>query len=74
MATLNPEPAIPARPPRPIATPCVKVCIVDGASGWCLGCGRTLAEIAGWTRLSDDERAAVMASLPARLKDLDGAS
>ena len=36
----------PAKPPRPIATPCVKVCAVDGASGYCLGCRRTLAEIA----------------------------
>lgn len=56
----------PARPPRPIATPCVKVCAVDGASGYCLGCRRTLPEIAGWARLSDEERAAIMAALPDR--------
>jgi uncharacterized protein len=57
----------PARPPRPISTPCVKVCAVDGASGYCLGCRRTLPEIAGWARLSDEERAAIMAALPDRL-------
>lgn len=53
-------------PPRPIATPCVQVCVVDGASGLCLGCHRTLAEVAGWSRLADAERAAIMAELPAR--------
>ena len=53
-------------PPRAIVTPCVQVCVVDGASGLCLGCFRTLKEIAGWARFSDPERAALMAELPAR--------
>ncbi len=53
-------------PPRAIATPCTKVCMVDGESGLCLGCFRTLPEIAGWARFSEDERAALMAALPAR--------
>jgi predicted Fe-S protein YdhL (DUF1289 family) len=56
----------PARPPRAIATPCVKVCAVDGTTGVCLGCRRTLPEIAGWSRLSDEDRAAIMAALPHR--------
>uniref|UniRef100_B0T6V9 Fe-S protein n=1 Tax=Caulobacter sp. (strain K31) TaxID=366602 RepID=B0T6V9_CAUSK len=54
------------RPPRPIVTPCVKVCAVDGTTGVCLGCRRTLPEIAGWSRLSDEERATIMAALPHR--------
>ena len=54
------------RPPRAIATPCVQVCIVDGASGLCLGCHRTLPEIAKWARYDDSERAAILAELPAR--------
>ncbi|MBW8303254.1 MAG: DUF1289 domain-containing protein [Brevundimonas sp.] len=53
-------------PPRPIATPCVKVCIVDGASGLCLGCWRTLPEIGGWSGFSDAERARIMEALPGR--------
>ena len=57
-----------SRPPRPIATPCVKVCIVDGASGLCLGCWRTLSEIGGWSGFSDAERAAIMEALPGRAK------
>ena len=36
-------------PPKAIATPCIKVCVVDGASGLCLGCYRTLGEIGGWS-------------------------
>ena len=56
----------PSGPPRSIATPCIKVCIVDGASGLCLGCWRTLSEIGGWSGLSDADRARIMAELPGR--------
>lgn len=56
----------PPGPPRSIATPCVKVCVVDGASGHCLGCRRTLSEIAGWSGFTDEERARITAELPAR--------
>lgn len=53
--------------PKPsIATPCIKVCMVDGESGLCLGCLRTLPEIARWGALSDAERAAAIAELPSR--------
>ena len=56
----------PSRPPAPIKTPCIKVCVVDGESGLCMGCYRKLTEVAGWARLSDAERDAVMAELPGR--------
>lgn len=55
---------------QPIRTPCVKVCVVDGQTGNCLGCGRTLGEIARWARFSDVERDQVMAALPARIDAL----
>jgi predicted Fe-S protein YdhL (DUF1289 family) len=54
----------------PIKTPCIKVCVVDGPSGHCLGCGRTLNEIARWARLSDAERDQIMALLPPRMEAL----
>ena len=57
---------MPPSPPRAIPTPCVQVCIVDGQSGLCLGCYRTLAEIGRWSALSDETRAALMAELPGR--------
>jgi predicted Fe-S protein YdhL (DUF1289 family) len=37
----------------------------------CLGCCRTLDEIAGWGSMSDTERARVMAGLKARREALD---
>ncbi|HEV7157373.1 MAG TPA: DUF1289 domain-containing protein [Caulobacteraceae bacterium] len=50
----------------PIASPCVRVCIVDGESGLCLGCFRSLKEVAGWASFTADEREALMAELPSR--------
>ena len=53
-------------PPPPIVTPCTKVCVVDGESGLCLGCFRTLEEIASWEDFDPLKRAELMAALPAR--------
>jgi predicted Fe-S protein YdhL (DUF1289 family) len=50
-----------------IESPCVKICTLDARSADCLGCGRTIEEIARWTRMSAAERARVMTELPARL-------
>ncbi len=47
-------------------TPCIQVCVVDGQSGLCLGCYRTLGEIGGWAAFSDEKRAALIAELPGR--------
>lgn len=55
-----------AGPPKAVVSPCVQVCIVDPESGLCLGCFRTLPEIAGWARLPDPDRARLMTELPAR--------
>ncbi|MGI8527208.1 MAG: DUF1289 domain-containing protein [Pseudolabrys sp.] len=51
----------------PMLSPCVKVCVLDANAGRCLGCGRSIDEIARWTGMSAAERAAIMAELPARL-------
>ena len=39
-------------------SPCIKVCQLD-LQDRCLGCGRTRAEIARWSRMTDEERRAV---------------
>jgi predicted Fe-S protein YdhL (DUF1289 family) len=52
--------------PMPIVSPCTKVCTIDPRSGLCLGCGRTLAEIAQWASLTDGERQRIMDELPYR--------
>jgi predicted Fe-S protein YdhL (DUF1289 family) len=44
---------------------------IDSESGLCVGCGRTIDEIAGWAQMSDGERRAIMAALPARLERFD---
>jgi uncharacterized protein len=50
-----------------IETPCIKVCVLDQATGQCTGCGRTLDEIARWGAMSEAERRQIMQALPARL-------
>jgi predicted Fe-S protein YdhL (DUF1289 family) len=54
-------------PAAAISTPCVKICVVDPLSALCIGCGRTLDEIAGWGAMSETERIAVIAALEGRL-------
>ena len=50
-----------------IQSPCVNICSIDPRSRLCLGCGRTLEEVASWSTLTPAQRAAVMADLPARM-------
>lgn len=58
------------KPPSPIVSPCKKVCAVDGQTGLCLGCGRTLREIGKWTVFTPQEREDVMAVLDERMTHL----
>ena len=53
-----------------IETPCVKVCVVDPETGFCIGCGRTRPEIGSWLALSPVERRDIMAGLPERVATL----
>jgi predicted Fe-S protein YdhL (DUF1289 family) len=55
-----------------IKSPCNSVCTVDKVTALCVGCGRTLAEIAAWSQFTVDERAHIMAQLPRRLSRLRG--
>lgn len=47
-------------------TPCIKICVIDPASRLCIGCLRTLDEIAAWSGLPPEDRRRIMAQLPAR--------
>jgi uncharacterized protein len=49
-----------------VNSPCTKVCVMDEDDRYCLGCRRTLGEIARWGEMSDAERASVMATLSLR--------
>lgn len=58
-------------PTAPIKSPCIKVCAVDGQTGYCLGCGRTLPEIGRWVQMGDEGRDEVIARLPERIAKLE---
>lgn len=47
-------------------SPCIKVCVIDPGSRLCVGCARSLDEIAGWSTMSDATRQRIMADLPDR--------
>ena len=49
-----------------VESPCVRVCEIDAASGFCRGCGRTLAEISQWSRYTPAEQRALLDELARR--------
>lgn len=53
-------------PRSPAPSPCINLCQMDATRTLCLGCRRTLAEIAGWSRMDDAARHQVLALLPTR--------
>ena len=53
-----------------ITSPCIKLCVMDERFGLCLGCGRTLDEIASWGALGEPARRALLPVLPERLAQL----
>lgn len=50
----------------PVSSPCINVCRIDPATGLCVGCLRTLEEIAGWGGYSEEEKRAVSRTLERR--------
>ena len=50
-------------------TPCIAVCMIDPRTSLCMGCGRTLPEIAKWHAMDSSQRLAVMTALPQRMTD-----
>ncbi|WP_137702080.1 DUF1289 domain-containing protein [Marimonas lutisalis] len=49
-----------------IESPCIKVCVVHSEARICTGCLRSIDEITRWSRMTPEERRAVMDELPAR--------
>jgi uncharacterized protein len=52
-----------------LETPCIGLCTIDTRHGRCLGCGRTVPEIASWSRFTSAERQRIMGGLASRLLD-----
>ncbi len=55
-----------------VPSPCISVCQIDNAKGWCIGCYRTLDEIRDWPILSADQKREVLGRLAARKADGHG--
>lgn len=53
--------------PQTVTSPCMSVCQMDAASGLCVGCLRTLDEIAQWGQANAEDKRAVWASIESRL-------
>lgn len=49
-----------------VESPCIRVCVIHPAERICIGCYRSAEEIAGWSRMTPEERRRIMAELPAR--------
>ncbi len=50
-----------------VPSPCVSICRMDDQRQFCVGCLRTIPEIAGWSRMDDDAKRAVWALLEERM-------
>lgn len=49
-----------------VPSPCIALCEMDAASGFCRGCLRTIDEIAGWAAADDAAKQAVWAAIARR--------
>ena len=58
----------------PVPSPCISVCRIDDATGLCVGCLRTLDEIAAWGMLDDDARRDVWRAIGERRAPRAGAT
>lgn len=51
-----------------IQSPCVNICVMDAGGQTCIGCYRTLDEIARWATMPAAERNEIMDELDARME------
>jgi predicted Fe-S protein YdhL (DUF1289 family) len=49
-----------------VPSPCVNICRLN-AEGLCVGCRRSLSEIAEWSQASDARRLEILSTLEARV-------
>jgi predicted Fe-S protein YdhL (DUF1289 family) len=49
-----------------VESPCVKICVIHPEARICVGCRRSMDEIARWSAMTSKERRAIMAELQGR--------
>jgi len=52
--------------PSPVSSPCTGVCTIDKRDSICIGCLRTLDEIARWRDSTDNARRAILLKVAER--------
>ncbi len=55
-----------------VPSPCVAICTLN--ENLCIGCGRTIAEITGWTGFSTERQSEIVAAARQRLAACEGAT
>jgi predicted Fe-S protein YdhL (DUF1289 family) len=50
------------------SNPCVSVCLFDGKTGWCRGCGCSLTELRQWKKMMPFHRGALERALAGRVR------
>lgn len=53
-------------PQGKVLSPCISICRINEASGWCEGCLRTIDEIAAWGSQSEDSKKAILGLVEVR--------
>jgi hypothetical protein len=56
-------------PPEYVPSPCVQVCTLDPLTGLCVGCHRTVQEVADWLEMTAEEKRAVLERVAQRAGD-----
>ena len=46
-----------------VKSPCINICAINYNVGFCMGCKRTIEEIANWSNLSNVERKKILIKL-----------
>ena len=52
-----------------IASPCIGICELDGATGFCRGCARTMEEIVNWPAANLKQRLAILHAINGRRRE-----
>jgi uncharacterized protein len=55
----------------PVPSPCINLCEMDQASGFCRGCMRTIDEIMAWGQSSEQAKRAIWEQIRARENDIE---
>lgn len=49
-----------------VDSPCIRICSIHPTERICIGCYRTIEEIAAWSRMTPEVRQTIKAELPER--------